>query len=106
VIASVSVTKSRTPRTDEEQSSLNRSLMPVYSRVRQAEGCEGLLVLRDSATGDAFTIILWRDQTAMDSGVNAFSEDPVQAETFQRGLETLGIEVVGEPRIHDVTTNI
>ena len=72
--------------------------MPVYSRVRQAEGCEGLLVLRDSATGGAFTIVLWRDQTAMDSGIKVFSEDPVQAETFQRALEAVGIEVVGEPR--------
>ena len=42
----------------------------------------------------------------MDSGVKVFSEDPVQAETFQRALEALGIEVVGEPRIYDVTTNI
>jgi hypothetical protein len=42
----------------------------------------------------------------MDNGTNAFSEDPVQAETAQRALEALGIEVVGEPRIYDVTTNI
>jgi quinol monooxygenase YgiN len=106
MLASVGVTKSRTPRTDDEQSSLDQALMPLYSRVRKGDGCEGILILRDQATGDAFTIYMWRDQAAMDKGIKALSEDSAQMETAQRALQELKIEVVGETRTYEVTMNI
>jgi hypothetical protein len=102
VLALVEVTKSRTPRTTEEQGHID----VLHSRIRKIEGCEGLLALRDSATGDALTIVLWRDRAAMDNGVKALSEDSDWAETAQRMQKTLGIEVVGELRTYEVAMNI
>jgi hypothetical protein len=32
--------------------------------------------------------------------------EAIEAETSQRVLQALGIEVAGEPRIYEVTTNI
>ena len=63
---------------------------------REQDGIEGAMAFRDPSTGDSFTLILYRDQAALDSA-QANTEAP---EATQKAAREFGIDVAAmQPRV-------
>jgi hypothetical protein len=54
----------------------------VIEATRALDGCEGIVVLRDSGSGDGFAVALWRDQAAIDAAAAKIRADIEQARTL------------------------
>jgi hypothetical protein len=90
VIAQVHTTSVPTPMTDEMQ----KEIEVITAQARKADGCEGILILGDPATGEGLAINLFRDQAAAD----AF--DAQRKKLIKEAEQDLGGNV-SAPRIYE-----
>jgi len=74
---------------------IRKSQEEAFATGRQAEGCEGMIMLRDTSTGEGLTISLWRDQAAADA-YNATSEKLRNDAEQAHGYKSVGPRVYSE----------
>ena len=88
-------TSASVPFTDETRA----YIAEVAAKARQADGCEGIVVLIDPSTGNGLTINLFRDEAAAD----AF--DALRRELTKEATTKVGASV-GQPELYDVFANL
>jgi len=71
---------------------------PMAEVSRKLDGCEGLYAMTDSASGSGITIILWRDQAAMQAAADHLAADN---ETIK---DLIGVTITAGP-VYDTVTS-
>jgi hypothetical protein len=92
MIAQVLSTSASASFTDETRA----FIAEVAAKARQADGCEGIVVLIDPITGNGLTINLFRDEAA------AHAFDARRQELTKEAEEKVGGASVGQPRLYEV----
>ena len=95
MIAQVLNTSAPVPFTDETRT----FIAEVTAKARQADGCEGILVLVDPNTGNGLAINMFRDEAA----AHAFAAR--RQELVKEAQEQVGA-TVGEPQHYEVLANL
>ena len=83
------------PRTDDS----NRFVAEASAKARQADGCEGILILRDPDSGEGLAITMFRDQASAD----AFNA--LRAQLTTEAEQRFGGQI-GEPQVYQVVVNL
>ncbi len=95
MIAQVLTTSASVPFTDDTRT----FIAEVTAKARQADGCEGIVVLIDPNTGNGLAINMFRDEAA------AHAFDARRQELTKEAEEQVGARV-GEPQLYEVFANL
>lgn len=68
-------------------------------RQRDVEGCEGIFIMANRATGETLAVTLWRDEAAMQAGSGYQSDEIAEAKKLNASMQ------VPSPEVYEVFAN-